>query len=176
MAGVPEVTYKIRRFDDELTWVRTVKAKVIHCTPQANKTVMYRAETVPSTQIKVAADSDAGQILAYIIDRQRLKKSPDYFLSYMDMPSQDICDLAKELFDRHGNLKRHHQGTFAGETNQGSLLYIRDVKLEEQYQQQDLGCKALAKLLMRLNQSPDKAQQGRWHFAGKRLLDSTVDG
>ena len=88
----------------------------------------------------------------------------------MDMPSQDICDVATTLFDRHGNLQQHLYGIFASESNEGQLLYIRDVVLVEAYQHQSIGCKAVRLLLQQLNLPSKSSERANWGFAGKQML------
>ena len=92
----------------------------------------------------------------------------------MDAPTQDICDVATSLFDQHGQLKQHLQGTFGRETNQGSLLYVRDVILKKPYQNQGIGCKAVKSLLQQLNASSNSSQLACWHFAGEKLSAATA--
>lgn len=75
--------------------------------------------------------------------------------------------MANAIFDRHGQLKRHLYGNFGAETNQGELLYIRDVQMRPQFRKQGLASLAVKYLLRRLSQrQKDYEQPTEWWLAG----------
>ena len=121
-------------------------------------------------QISVGEEQNAGRILAYQVSRSSLRWNSKPFHHFLDIPSHDNCNVANAVFDRHGQLKRHLYGTFGAETNQGELLYIRDVQMKPQFRKQGLASLALKYLLRQLSQrQKDYAQPTEWWFAGQQL-------
>lgn len=81
-------------------------------------------------QITIGNDTDAGRILGYQISRKDLRRNSKPFHYYLDIPSEGACNVANAVFDRLGRLKKHLYGNFKAETDQGDLLYIRDIKIK----------------------------------------------
>ncbi|KAL0048065.1 hypothetical protein WJX82_006903 [Trebouxia sp. C0006] len=131
----------IRKFDRENSWCQVVVAT-----------------------IAVGSDKAAGKIEAYLVNRPGLLQDcKAYFHYFTYKPTQVLCDLALRVFDRHGHLKPHLYGTFGPETNDGGLLYIRQVTLKQQYRCKGVGRSAVGQLLRQLN---SKYQDGAsWGLA-----------
>jgi hypothetical protein len=158
----------IRKFDRENSWCQVVVATV-YCRSYIGKvTCVCRHKTV-LLQIAVGSDKAAGKIEAYLVNRPGLLQDcKAYFHYFMYKPTQVLCDLALRVFDRHGHLKPHLYGTFGPETNDGGLLYIRQVTLKQQYRCKGVGRSAVGQLLRQLN---SKYQDGAsWGLAGIHKL------
>ena len=119
------------------------------------------------TQVQVGDTLNAGKIVAYQICRNHLRWHSKSFHYFLDVPAQDNCNIANAVFDRHGFLKQHLHGNFGAETNQGELLYIRDIKMKPQYRKTGLACLALKYLLRQLSQRQQNYMAPtEWWFAG----------
>ena len=122
-------------------------------------------------QISVGEERNVGRILAYQVSRSSLRWSSKPFHHFLDIPSHENCNVANALFDRHGQLKRHLYGNFGAETNQGELLYIRDIQMKPQFRKQGLATLALKYLLRRLSQRQEEYEQPtEWWLAGQQQL------
>ena len=125
-------------------------------------------------QIKLG-DTEVGQIEAYLIDRPELRQESKcyvhtHLLAAFDPNIRDLTDI----FDRHGQLRRHLHGTFRDECDWGSLIYVHNIILEEAYQHQGMGCKALKLLLQLLNRPSAEPTHTSWHFAGAIVKKRSV--
>lgn len=76
------------------------------------------------------------------------------------------CTFANALFDRRGMLKQRLYGTFGTETNQGNILYIRNIVLKREYRNQNLGCKALRLFLQMVSTDIENPEVDEWWLAG----------
>lgn len=125
-------------------------------------------------QIKLG-DTEVGQIEAYIVDRPELRQESrcyvhTHLLGAFDPNIRDLTDI----FDRHGQLRRHLHGTFGDECDWGSLIYVHNIIMEEAYQHQGVGCKALKLLLQLLNRPSPETRHTSWHFAGADVKKRNV--
>ena len=125
-------------------------------------------------QIKLD-DTEVGQIEAYIIDRPDLRQASrcyvhTYLLGAFDPNIRDLTDI----FDRHGQLRRHLHGTFGDECDWGPLIYVHNIILETAYQHQGVGCKALKLLLQLLNRPSAETTHTSWHFAGADVKERSI--
>lgn len=117
--------------------------------------------------MSVGEEKNAGRILAYQVSRSSLRWNSKPFHHFLAIPGHENCNVANAIFDRHGQLKRHLYGNFAAETNQGELLYIRDIQMKPRFKKQGLASLALKYLLRRLSQrQKDYGQPTEWWFAG----------
>ncbi|DBA84876.1 hypothetical protein WJX77_010566 [Trebouxia sp. C0004] len=138
---------KIINFDRENSWCRVVEVT-----------------------IAVASDKAAGKIEAYLVNRPGLLQDcKAYFHYFMYKPTQVLCDLALRVFDRHGHLKPHLYGTFGPETNDGGLLYIRQITLKQKYRGKGIGRSAVGQLLRQLNSTYH--ERASWGLAVMRHED-----
>ena len=122
-------------------------------------------------QISVGGEKNAGRILAYQVSRSSLRWNSKPFHHFLDIPGHENCNIANAIFDRHGQLKQHLYGNFGAETNQGELLYIRDIQMKPQFRKQGLAALALKYLLRRLSQrQQDYEHPTEWWLAGQQQL------
>lgn len=123
--------------------------------------------TVCVKQVQVDGDPDAGKIVAFLIRRGSVRSDRKTFHYWMNMVvSNSTSTFANALFDRHGMLKQRLYGTFGNETNQGNILYIRNVSLKKKYHKRNLGCKALRRFLQMVCTDLDHPYWDEWWFAG----------
>ncbi|DBB07510.1 hypothetical protein WJX82_009247 [Trebouxia sp. C0006] len=117
-------------------------------------------------KIQVGSELDAGRIVAYQIRRSHLRWNSKPFQYFLDVPGQESCNIGNALFDRHGRLKPHLYGNFGAETDQGEVLYIRDIRMKPKFRQKGLACLALKYLMRKLSQcQEDHSHPSQWWFA-----------
>lgn len=104
-----------------------------------------------------------GEALGFIIKRSAIQSE---FYEEMEAPDNETMDLALELFDRYGRIKeeicehalRKGSGVWKSELNDGSILLIKDVKVESQYRRKRVGSKLVLHILEEaMRKSPDVA-------------------
>ena len=119
-------------------------------------------------QVHVDSDRDGGKIIAFLIRRDHLRCSRSSFHHWMNLVMSDSnkSTFANHLFDRCGMLKKRLYGTFGSETDQGDILYIRNVTMKKEYRRQNLGCKALRQFLQMVCTDPEKPHLDVWWLAG----------
>lgn len=118
-------------------------------------------------QVQVDKDQDAGKIIAFHIKRDMLRCDLRSFHYHMNpVLAGSRCNFAHHLFDRCGMLKQRLHDTFGAETDQGSILYIRNITMKKEYSKQKLACKALKKFLQVVCTDEARAYLDQWWLAG----------
>lgn len=117
--------------------------------------------------MEVDSDRDAGKIIAFLVSRELLnydRRSFHFHMNPVIVGTQ--CNFAHHLLDKSGRLKQRLHDTFGAETDQGDIMYIRNVILKKEYSKQKLACKALRKFLQVVCQDPEKPYAYQWWMAG----------
>lgn len=132
ISGDPEAEINLRIHiskDEEFqTWLSTVH---IRCTLDGN---------------------EIGYGLGRYIRRERIKAT---FWRDMEEPSQDMADLAFEVFDKYGFLKKNFQdhcikkgtGVWGSELNFGPLFLIESIEIDKAWRQKGLGREMVSALI-----------------------------
>jgi hypothetical protein len=100
-----------------------------------------------STEPKVVGES-----LGFVILRGKIRHQ---FHASMEPPSEDTMELALTLFDRYGNLKneiidhpvRKGSGVWKEELNNGNMVLIESVRVDQKWRRKGIGKQLVLKLL-----------------------------
>ena len=164
VGGVPFVRHvaTVGHIPGHFPWHHMQSSATAHA-----QVVQRMTATVCVDQVEVNGDSDAGKIVAFLIRRETLRSDSKTFHYYMNpVISDSATNFANALFDRHGMLKWRLYGIFGHETNQGNILYIRNVSLKKEHRKRSLGCKALRRFLQMVCTDLDRPDRDEWWFAG----------
>ncbi|KAL2194688.1 hypothetical protein P885DRAFT_42431 [Corynascus similis CBS 632.67] len=96
--------------------------------------------------------NEVGAAFGFIIRRSRIRQT---FHESMEVPHRATSDLALALFDRYGRLRedirqhpvRQGSGIWKGELDDGNIVLVEDVCVDEDYRRQGIGAKLVLHLL-----------------------------